>query len=261
MARKSIHGSEELANRIRQRRVELGLTIEEAASRAGVGTKTWCRYEAGESIRNDKCKGICMALNWLTLSEQNGDDDEIISIEEYRKHEAWSTFLEKKFGAGAAMAFAIGSDILFDHIKEDMEGLSSLPRGSHVGQLDISWMQGILPEQFLMYYDFDFLYQMKCTLDNMRSRAHHSVSMTAHSVMEEVIIYLCSEEATVLMELGANDGGFEKEELNSSSEWMFDLFGDMDIITYLYSDMYLTSEHSYHFSHWFDQQFYVSNDK
>ena len=46
------------------------LTIEEAASRAGVGTKTWCRYEAGESIRSDKCKGVCKALNWLSLPGQ-----------------------------------------------------------------------------------------------------------------------------------------------------------------------------------------------
>ena len=52
MAQKTIQGNEFLAKQIKLRRKELGLTIEEAASRAGVGTKTWCRYEAGESIRN-----------------------------------------------------------------------------------------------------------------------------------------------------------------------------------------------------------------
>ena len=54
MAQKSIPGNEILAKQIKSRRNELGLTIEEAASRAGVGTKTWCRYEAGEAIRSDK---------------------------------------------------------------------------------------------------------------------------------------------------------------------------------------------------------------
>lgn len=54
MASKSIQGSQTLAKKIRSRRNELGFTIEEAAKRAGVGTKTWCRYEAGESIREDK---------------------------------------------------------------------------------------------------------------------------------------------------------------------------------------------------------------
>ena len=39
MASKSIQGSQELAKKIRSRRNELGFTIEEAAKRAGVGTK------------------------------------------------------------------------------------------------------------------------------------------------------------------------------------------------------------------------------
>ena len=53
MAQQTIQGNKALAKQIKQRRIELGLTIEEAASRAEVGTKTWCRYEAGESIRKD----------------------------------------------------------------------------------------------------------------------------------------------------------------------------------------------------------------
>lgn len=48
MTQKTIQGNADLAKQIRLRRNELGLTIEEAASRAGVGTKTWCRYEAGD---------------------------------------------------------------------------------------------------------------------------------------------------------------------------------------------------------------------
>ena len=67
MAQKIIHGNMTLAEQIKSRRNELGLTIEEAAIRAGVGTKTWYRYETGKSIRKDKCKGICRALNWRIL--------------------------------------------------------------------------------------------------------------------------------------------------------------------------------------------------
>ena len=40
MAQKIIHGNMTLAEQIKSRRNELGLTIEEAAIRAGVGTKT-----------------------------------------------------------------------------------------------------------------------------------------------------------------------------------------------------------------------------
>lgn len=257
MARKSIQSNENLAKRIRQRRKELGLTIEEAASKAGVGTKTWCRYEAGESIRSDKCKGICQALNWLAITEHDADNR--FSIDEYRTHVAWSSFLEKAFGAGAAFSFATGSDILLDHIKNDIQELSSLPDGTHIGQINVSWLQGSLPEQFLMHYNYDFLFRMKCILSQMRLRAKHGGSMAAHSVMEELIIYLCSEEAGALMELNADDGDGGEKELETSSEWVFDLFGDMDIITCLYCDMYLDPSHMYHFSHWFDHQFY--NDR
>ncbi len=43
------------------------MTIVEAASRAGVGTKTWYRYESGASIRSDKVKGICKALKRMDI--------------------------------------------------------------------------------------------------------------------------------------------------------------------------------------------------
>ena len=75
MAMRSIKGNQELAKKIKARRNELGLTIEEAAIRAGVGIKTWSRYEAGESIREDKYKGVCKALNWYSFIEN--EDDEI----------------------------------------------------------------------------------------------------------------------------------------------------------------------------------------
>jgi transcriptional regulator with XRE-family HTH domain len=262
MAQKTIQGSETLARQIKLRRNELHLTIEEAASRAGVGTKTWSRYEAGESIRMDKCKGICKALNWNGLPNQDQENNEDISIQEYKEHKAWSSFLENVFGARAAMAFAAGSDILCDHIEEDMAELASLPAGSHIGQLNMSWLCDDLPQQFLMYYDYDFLYRMKCTLSKMRICAKSGRPMTAHSVMEELLLYLCNEEATALLELNSEiDGLGDNEESTYSEDWVFDLFDDMDIISCLYSDVYLDSDHSYHFSHWDDQQFYMGSNE
>lgn len=57
MANKCIQGNDGLAKKIKFRRNELYLTIEEAALRAGGGSKTWSRYESGGSIRLDKYKG------------------------------------------------------------------------------------------------------------------------------------------------------------------------------------------------------------
>ena len=257
MAQKTIQGNENLARRIKLRRNELELTIEEAASRAGVGTKTWSRYEAGESIRRDKCKGICKALNWHGLPDQDEEEDDGISVQEYKNHVAWSPFLENEFGAGAALSFAAGSDILLDHIDEDMTELASMPAESHIGQLAVSWLSHSLPDQFLMNYDYPFLYQMKCTLRKMRMCAKNGLPLTAHSVMEELLLYLCYEEGTALFELSGGIIGLEDEEDADCEEWVFDLFDDMDIISFLYSAVYLDSDHPYHFSRWGDQQFYT----
>ena len=103
MATKSIHGSIQLGRSIRQRRNELSLTIEEAAKKAGVGTKTWNRYEAGESIRTDKVKGVCRVLQWQALPEGESVFEDGFDIEEYKSHLAWSPFLAESFGEFAAV--------------------------------------------------------------------------------------------------------------------------------------------------------------
>lgn len=261
MAQRSIHGTAALAEQIRRRRNELGLTIEEAATRAGVGTKTWSRYEAGESIRRDKGKGICKALNWNRLPEEDEDDEGKLSINEYKGGKAWSAFLEEVFGPVAALSFAAGSDLLLDHIREDMKELARMPAGSHIGQLDISLLADDLPEQFLTRYDYEFLYRMKCALLSLRHRARAGLPMTAHSVMEELLIYLCNEAANVLIELCSGIRGPDDEELAYKDDWPFDLFDDMDIITFLYSNFYLEPDHPYHYIHWDKQQFYMDQAK
>jgi transcriptional regulator with XRE-family HTH domain len=258
MAQRSIQGDKELAKKIKLRRNELNLTIEEAALRAGVGTKTWSRYEAGESIRKDKCKGICKALNWRSFPGGESDMDKKSLVEEFRNHEAWSQFLEDNYGPQAAVAFAAGSDILLDSIKQDLSDLASMPSGSHIGQLSASFISDELPPQFLMQYDYDFIYHMKCVLLQLRQRAKNGMPMTAHSILEELIIYLCNEEAQAFIEISAGADDFvDNEYFDDLEDWVFDMFDDMDIITFLYSNWYLDVDHPFHFEHWSDQQFYM----
>ncbi len=252
MGQKTIKVSPELAKTIRARRNELNLTIEEAATKASVGTKTWSRYESGESIRKDKYKGICKALNWRTFPDQEGPDaTDRINLDEYKKHEAWSKFLSKEFGKSAAASFAIGSDILLDHLNEDMEALSSMPKGTHVGEVDFSWLEPSLPPQFLMRYDYDFLYIMRCTILRLRAIAHAGNEIIAHSVIEELALYLIVEESEFLMESA------EIEDNDDWKDWIFNIFDDMDIITFLYSDFFVERDNIYHFNHWYEQQFYM----
>ncbi len=52
------------------------------------------------------------------------------------------------------------------------------------------------------------------------------------------------------------DGDYVPEE--GWDEWVFDLFDDMDIVTLLYSNKYLTKANIYHFDHWTEEQFYMN---
>lgn len=253
MAQNTISGNQDLAEKIRARRHELHLTIEEAARRAGIGTKTWCRYEAGESIRQDKCKGVCRALNWIQFPSEEKEDN-LVDWEEECKHEAWSHYLEENFDKTTALSFVIGSDILLDHIKEDISELSKLPKGSHIGQLEMSMLQSSLPTQFLMNYDYDFLYIMKTKLVELRKHAKWGHKIIAHTVLEEILLVLIEEESEFLME------GYDNLELDSCwNEWAYDILGDGDI-DILYSGVYLPPDDSYHFSHWLEEQFYCDED-
>lgn len=252
MPKQAVQNNMEIAQQIKARRNELNLTIEDAAFIADVGAKTWYRYESGEPIRKDKRKGVCKALKWIAIP---GDEENSVAwniIKEYKNGEAWSKELEDAIGPHAAFAFAAGSDIMLDHIKEDMSELAKMPTGTHIGQLDISWLCDTLPEQFLMQYDYNFLYRMKCVLCALRRRARFGGQMQAHTVMDEVLLYLCNEEAKALAELENISEWFEDEE-----NFAFQLADDMDVVTFLYSDMYLTEASPYHFSHWDEQQFWT----
>lgn len=257
MSQEVIKGTKELSEKIKKRRLELGFTIEEAATRASVGTKTWCRYEAGESIRKDKAKGICKALNWYTLPNNEEDEDKF-DIQEYRSHEAWSQSICELYGEIAAISFVIGSDILLDYVEEDLTELSRMPRGSHVGQLDMSMLKDMLPEQFLVRYDYEFLYSLKTSIERLVKVAHYNSHFVATSVIEELAIFLMMESAEFLMEtMSIEMQAYGIDDVDNWKEWIFDLFGDMDIVTCLYSDMYVTNNHIYHFEHWLDEQFYI----
>lgn len=261
MSAKIIKGSTELGNKIRQRRNELNFTIEEAAAKAGVGTKTWSRYEAGESIRRDKAASICKTLNWKILPGQNETEEQEVEsfINRCRNSNAWPKALADTFGEAAAISFVIGSDILLDHIEEDLESLSGKPKGTHIGELDLSWIKDSLPPQFIVQYDYDFLYYLKSVLVCYRNQAAGKKDFIAHTVTEELILYLIMEESKFLMEsiipyLKPSD----EEDYCDWDSWPFDLFDDMDV-TCLYAEYYLESEHPYHFGHWREQQFYCGS--
>lgn len=55
---------------------------------------------------------------------QEESDEEQFSITECRKYEMWSDYIEENYGEIAAASIAIGSDLVFDYVKQDLEELS-----------------------------------------------------------------------------------------------------------------------------------------
>lgn len=252
MPKKSINSNQNLALSIKERRNELNLTIEEAAKRAGVGTKTWSRYEAGEPIRQDKYKGVCKALNWKQLPDLEEEIDLSFNMDKEKQQPTWSRYLEENFGETAALSFTVGSDILLDEIIEEMEVISHLPKGSHLGQLDISLILDLLPQQFLTNYNYEFLYAMYTHLLNLRNLAENNKSIVAHSVLDEIILRSIMIESSCLLDSNNN---LELED--DWKDWIYDVFDDSDIELYLYSNTYLDKDDEYHFDNWLSKQFYT----
>jgi transcriptional regulator with XRE-family HTH domain len=250
-------GSTELATAIRERRAALGLSIEEAAAKAGAGAKSWSRYESGGAIRHDKARGVCRALGWSKLPDTGVETDEVENdwLEQVdSSHEAWSSTLDELYGQTCATAFAVGSDLVYDHLVDDLQALAKEPRGTHLGQLPVSWLDGDLPAQFVPRYDYEFVYELKGAVKRLRRRFAHG-ELVAHTVLEELALYLVFGQTELLADLHPT---FFDDDRDDWTEWLAGILGDLDIEFLLFtSDMVLTPDISYHFDHWSARQFHV----
>lgn len=254
MTPKTVPSSIDMGLKIRNRRKELDLTIEEAARKAGVGTKTWSRYESGDSIRADKLRGVLRVLNWKEIPEQDHIYDAERELDVDSGHEAWSIYLEKTFGRATAKAFAAASDILLDEVTQDLDELSHEPKGTHLGELAASWILDYLPGQFVTRYDYEFLYAMRQYLKSLRNQAKSDRPLIAHTVIEELIIHLIEEQVAVLVDLGCLSD-YEEE---CPEGLLGEICGDADILTFLYSDSScIEAGEIYHFDQWLKPQFYL----
>ncbi|MGW2662995.1 helix-turn-helix domain-containing protein [Nocardia tengchongensis] len=267
MTPKTIAGSSELGHAVRQRREELGLTIEGAARAAGVGSETWRRYEAGGSVRRDKVRGVCAALRWhrlpgpdtsLSPSESNE------SWEDFPKEQfddSYSAWLEDAFGENCARTFASGCDILRGQIKDDLSGLAERPRGTHLGELDVSWLEGSLPPQWVPCYDYDFVFRLRTTVEQLRLRAvrpgFDGIPHFTRSVADDLALHLILEMGMVSADSADSSAADDWE------EWEYELNGEDDeVITALFSETFYTDhDSSFHFDRWFDVVHYGLGSK
>ena len=211
----------------------------------------------------------------------NNNDDlhvkEEIDLSEYKALKGWSAFLEDNFGTLSAILFAAGSDLLLDALEHEMHELSRMPIRSHVGQINSSVLKDNLPQQFMTRYDYDFLYKFRSELIDMRLRAMDGLSIIAHSVAQELIIYISNDMGKIATESDENvkklitdhkliydklSFEMDDEDLDEmkfyDEDWVFTLFGDADILSELYSGRAVAKGNSYHIKHWFEEQFFTT---
>ncbi|MBP5729462.1 MAG: hypothetical protein J6Y48_20530, partial [Clostridia bacterium] len=141
-------------------------------------------------------------------------------------------------------------------IQADLEALKSLPAGTLLDDTN-SIVFVTLPQQFADQYDAAFLTRMETELLLFRERARRGESMAAHSVMEELLLYLCVGETISHLETTGEIVVCGGKKITPSYDWLYDLFDDMDIVTCLYSDITLPENHLYHLCHWDDKVFYT----
>lgn len=265
MPPRTVASSNQLAAAIKERRESLGLSIEEAAKRADVGTRTWSRYESGYAIRSDKIKGVCKALSWTSIPSveslsDKGDKNDFAWLEAIdESHEAWSSELAACYGRKAAVSFAVGSDLLLDEMDIDLEELKSMPKGTHLGELSCSRIADMLPEQFAMEYDYDFLYHLRAMLVNYRQRAASSQPMAVHTVAEELLVRMIQEKSFPAVEgwTPQEESELESELDENWDDWPVEICSDDDFSLFLSSGSWLPEDDPYHFVNWFKPQFFL----
>jgi len=120
-----------------------------------------------------------------------------------------------------------------------------------------------MPEQFLVRYDYEFMFALRKTLIKFRKTAPKTENIIAHRVIDELVLYLIQEEAEPFIEeMELNLDTDAEDDFTDGRGWAFDIFDDMDIVYYLYSALEpLQPDDTYHFDNWFKEQFYVQEDE
>lgn len=216
MAKPTISNSEDLALAIKIRRSFLKMTIEEAAGKAGVTAKTWSGYENGHDIATGKVDSICKALGWKKLPQAGDEINEesvknaiISTLENFNEeYETWPNAIEEEHGTMYALAFWLGTDVVIDRIKDDIEKLSEMPANSHIGQVDPFFIADGLPSKYLTKYDYEFMLKLKATIKDLKYKMKKCCYCS--TPLEQIAFCLVFEEGLAYIESAQDaDDDFE----------------------------------------------------
>jgi hypothetical protein len=158
--------------------------------------------------------------------------------------------LSADIGEVGARAFEAGFGWLNAGITDDIEAMAKLPRGTHIGELGASWLDGILPKRWLMHYDYDFLYRFLAAMIQLRTRAINEPAPCTRSVADDLAVHLIVTQGAERL----REEDPERVAKGEEQEWELALNGgDEDVIIALFHDGFEVEPSSnWHFDRWFD---------
>ena len=175
---------------------------------------------------------------------------EIKAVDE--NHESWSAWLAQEFARDGAVAFALGGDVALEAIQGDIDELSAMPRGAHIGELIYSRVAEALPQQFMTRYYFEFLYKLAHCIRTLRRRVRGGKKIICHTVLEEIAVQVIFDFAGTCFTLA----DYAPADEGDPYEIVGSIIGDCDIDIWLYSTTEIAMPGDvYHFDRWDEPQF------
>ena len=164
--------------------------------------------------------------------------------------DSWSPLLAATLGADAARTFSLGVDVHRGLLTEDLEQLAHLPRGTHLGELEESWISAALPRLWLTRYDHEFCHYVLAVDEELCARlCTHPLGVgepLVRTVAEEMVLH----QILTLGHAVARSQGYS--EGDPWEQWYLFLAGSAEDIDALYaSNFFPLPEERLHIDHWF----------
>lgn len=287
----------DIAEAMRDRRIELDLTVQEIAERAGVSEQTWRNYERGRTqVRGDKQLGVWEALDWepprewasiamlqnalgILADERGGGPQRAVSAFDYPWAEgsgplpaeaaleglglpdwdeipdalgSYSPLVKRTLGEDAARCYALGAHLYDRLLTEDLEALAEMPRGAHVGELDVSHIGGTLPALWLTRYDYELLFQLRGLGQVTTHRLVEAMIAPDEPLVRTLAEAIVVHDIFTLGGMTASSLGKELED-EEWEGWVNAFSGPQEPAHLLLSTILVPSpDAAIHIDHWFD---------
>jgi hypothetical protein len=180
----------------------------------------------------------CRAASMTGIWETTGEDREVMDA------------LSVDIGEAGARAFEAGFAWLQNGIEDDIRELAKLPRGTHIGELAASWLHGVLPNRWMMHYDYDFLYRFLAAMFQLRTRAINEPAPCTVSAVDDLALHMILTQGA--QRLREEDP--ERVAKGEEQAWELALNGDDEdvIIALFHEAIEVEPSNNWHFERWFD---------